>query len=622
VDASGLPNKNVSKDNATKLPILITIFNRPETTRRLVEALAKVRPEVIYVIADGARKEKAGETEKCTATRKIFDEIGWPCIVHKKFFDDNHGCDPTIEAGVNWLFENEETGIILEDDCVPDPTFFTFAAEMLEKYKDDTRVMHINGSNFQNDAIRGDGSYYFSRYSHSWGWATWRRAWQKYESKLKTFPEFTRSGSLDNIVQKPAENKFWLSFFKKIYEGKFPFWDSRWTYSIWSSGGTCITPNQNLIDNIGWGSDATHTGKEKLLRNRPVAPMARIVHPSKMKTDEDADEYTFYNYYYRNFWQKASYKLQKTFKSKFSKIAKFLTRGQLLWRINRKIRVMHRSHIESSANPNPSSYPYLSGDSFRSIATMIFDKKGDTVDPDKVQYGEIIFVSAERTEEFLRNKHPQISNPYILITHNGDNHVDARMEAMMDDKILKWFAMSVLVKNPKIIPIPAGLENLSYYHNGVTSFFDKFKKNLPTKKNRTLYGFTIATNRAERQPAYDFLSKSPLADALRGWPEPKKYLKTLRQYKFVASPPGNGIEGHRTWEAMYMRTVPIVKRSPFIEYFKSLGMPLLVIDNWTDLEKYSEIDLANEYEKLKSGFDNLALYMDYWIELIKNGNKK
>ncbi|HAO64411.1 TPA: hypothetical protein DCQ44_00320, partial [Candidatus Taylorbacteria bacterium] len=100
------------------------------------------------------------------------------------------------------------------------------------------------------------------------------------------------------------------------------------------------------------------------------------------------------------------------------------------------------------------------------------------------------------------------------------------------------------------------------------------------------------------------------------------YKRQLRQYKFVASPPGNGIEGHRTWEAMYMRTVPIVKRSPFIEYFKSLGMPLLVIDNWTDLEKYSEIDLANEYEKLKSGFDNLALYMDYWIELIKNGNKK
>lgn len=291
-------------------PILLIIFNRPDTTRRVFEAIRKVKPLKLYVTADGPRLNRNGEVDLCKKTRQLIENIDWLCEVHRKYYDENHGCDPTIEAGLNWFFENEEKGIILEDDCLPDITFFKFAEKMLEKYKDDKYVMHVNGSNFQEGIKIGDGDYYFSRYSHSWGWATWRRSWKLYNHELSSFPGFKKNKSIDKILKNSKEKDFWLVFFQKLYIGKFPFWDSRWTYTIWENGGVSITPNENLIENIGWGKDATHTNGHEKITDRPTVPLLEIRDPSTKNINEEADVYTFFHYYHRSFWQKLLYKLR------------------------------------------------------------------------------------------------------------------------------------------------------------------------------------------------------------------------------------------------------------------------------------------------------------------------
>lgn len=295
-------------------PILLIIFNRPEVTKKLVAALSKVKPSNIFVVADGPRKDRPGEEKLYAETRVVIETINWPCTIQKKYSDINQGCDPTIEAGVSWFFNKVEAGIILEDDCIPDPTFFDFAIVMLDKYKDDEKIMHINGSNFQYGKTWGNGSYYFSSYPHSWGWATWKRAWKNYDHNLSSFPEFNKNKIIDNILTKKTEKKFWLGFFQKIYNGKFPFWDSRWTYNIWSHGGICITPNQNLVNYLGYGNDATNTFYFEKTRIREVNPLFELVHPHSEEVIKEADQKTFWNYYYRSFWQKLYYKIHSLLK--------------------------------------------------------------------------------------------------------------------------------------------------------------------------------------------------------------------------------------------------------------------------------------------------------------------
>ncbi len=280
-------------------PALLIIFNRPDASKRLLERLREIRPVRIFISADGPRSDKHGEKELCEKTRAVFDSIDWPCDIRKNYHEQNLGCDPHIISAVDWLFEYTESGIILEDDCLPDPTFFPFCATLLEKYKDDRRVMHINGSNFQFGNIRGNGSYYFSHYAHSWGWATWKRAWADFGT-TKAFAPFSKD---------QKENRFWLNFFEKISAGKYPFWDARWLFTIWSEGGIVITPNSNLITNIGFGKEATHTSIEEKIMNQPTIPMKEIINPSSEEINAEGDAFTFKVYYYRTHLQKIIHKL-------------------------------------------------------------------------------------------------------------------------------------------------------------------------------------------------------------------------------------------------------------------------------------------------------------------------
>jgi len=299
----------------TKTPIVFLVFNRPDTTIRVFEGIRRARPAKLFVVADGPRADRPGEAEKCRVVRAIIDTVDWPCEVLKNFSDVNLGCKRRVSGGLNWVFEQVEEAIILEDDCLPHPTFFRFCKELLDKYRDDERVMHISGDNFQFERVRGDGSYYFSRYNHIWGWATWKRAWAHYDVKMKMWPKFLKQQQIANVFENRSIQRYWLKCFQAVYEGKIDTWDYQWLYAIWSQNGLTVLPNVNLISNIGFGEDATHTtGKNDKSANMKTGSMFEIVHPSFVMVNKEADLFTFKTHFQRTFFARARGKTKNIFR--------------------------------------------------------------------------------------------------------------------------------------------------------------------------------------------------------------------------------------------------------------------------------------------------------------------
>src|SRR4028118_433764 len=183
-----------------KTPVVLIIFNRPAQTEKVFEVIRQAKPPKLLVIADGSRAERPGEAEKCAAARAVIDRVDWDCEVFKNYSDVNLGCDPRISSGLNWVFETVEEAIILEDDCVPHPTFFRYCEELLERYRHDARVMNISGQNVLFGRHRTEYSYYFSRYTLCWGWASWRRAWQYFDVDVKLWPEIRDQNLIKNVL--------------------------------------------------------------------------------------------------------------------------------------------------------------------------------------------------------------------------------------------------------------------------------------------------------------------------------------------------------------------------------------------------------------------------------------
>jgi hypothetical protein len=283
-------------NNTLPTPILFLIFNRPETTERVFEIIRKIKPAKLFVSADGPRGNKSGENEKCLETRKIIDKVDWECDVHKNFSDENLGCKKGVTKGINWFFDNVEEGIIIEDDCILDDSFFFFASEMLTCYKDDERIMHIGAANFQDGIKRGDASYYFSKFCHVWGWATWRRAWKNYDVGIKSFDEFKSRYLIKNIFEDKKIQEHWMKLFQTVYDNRLDTWDFQWVYTVWKQNGLSIIPNQNLVSNIGFGTDATHTkDSNSNMSETKTGKLGKIIHPEFVIPDLEADKYTFYN---------------------------------------------------------------------------------------------------------------------------------------------------------------------------------------------------------------------------------------------------------------------------------------------------------------------------------------
>lgn len=279
-------------------PVAFLIFNRPDCTQRVFEAIARLKPRKLLVIADGPRPDRPGEAEQVAAARNIIEQVDWPCQVLKNYADINMGCRRRPSSGMDWVFDTVEEAIILEDDCLPDPTFFTYCRELLGRYRHDERVMSICGSNFHFGRSRTPYSYYFSKFTQLWGWASWRRAWQYYDVNMRKWPEFRDSGALRHIADSKTEEHFWKMMFDRYYYDQFNSWCFQWTFASLSQNALNIIPNVNLITNIGYDDRATHTTAMSPLANLPAFPLDPLAHPPTIWRHKEADAYTFQQVYY------------------------------------------------------------------------------------------------------------------------------------------------------------------------------------------------------------------------------------------------------------------------------------------------------------------------------------
>lgn len=279
-----------------QVPILLLIYNRPLVTERVLATLRKLSPAYLFIAADGPKDNEA-DIKSCEATRILLRNINWPCEVKTLMRERNLGCKLGVSTGISWFFENVEKGIILEDDCIADLSFFEFCSELLNYYKDDEQVMHISGINFQFGKVWGVGNYYFSRYPHVWGWATWRRAWKHYDVEMSDLPDFIEKDGLLPIFQKKSIRRYWYKLLSYVSKGSLDTWDHQWAYAIWKKRGLAITPNVNLVSNIGFGAEATHTKTQSNLANLPTYSSGNLAHPLSKSVCSKADFHTFQEVY-------------------------------------------------------------------------------------------------------------------------------------------------------------------------------------------------------------------------------------------------------------------------------------------------------------------------------------
>ena len=254
-------------------PILFLVFNRPNTTQMVFERIREVKPKYLFIGADGPRAEMKGEKELCEEVRRIVLDIDWECEVETLFRDTNLGCGQAVSQAISWFFEQVDQGIILEDDCLPEPTFFPFCEKLLAKYKTEERVMHIAGSNFQLGRKRGTASYYYSRYTHVWGWATWERAWNKYDFDIVNYN--------NNYMAMSERSKFLrVDLLDKVRNGEIDTWDVQWSFCVNKENGVSIIPQIGLVKNIGFGS-GTHFRNyiPKFYTKMKFGSIEKIVYP-------------------------------------------------------------------------------------------------------------------------------------------------------------------------------------------------------------------------------------------------------------------------------------------------------------------------------------------------------
>jgi len=276
-----------------KIPILFVIFNRPETTAITFEAIKKVKPQKLYIAADGARQEVEEDILKCKRTRDIIQKIDWNCEVKTLFRNENLGVVKGVISAIDWFFANEDHGIILEDDCLPSDSFWLYMQILLNYYKENEEVMHISGSNFI-DTQKLNTSIYFSYFGSCWGWASWRRAWKKYD--LNLIENVSEKDYLE-ILKKVSITTKHYNYFKNHLNyhrtGNDNIWDWRWTFCIWFYNGIVINPKYNMIKNIGYGTEATTSKGKNQARNKIAAletfDINKIIFPKKIEINKELE---------------------------------------------------------------------------------------------------------------------------------------------------------------------------------------------------------------------------------------------------------------------------------------------------------------------------------------------
>lgn len=278
---------------AFDVPVLFLIYKRSNTTRKVFERIKEIKPLNLFVAADGPKNEN--EKRDCEAVRKyVLENIDWPCEVKTLFREKNLGCGLAVSGAIDWFFGQVEQGIILEDDCLPELSFFNFCKILLEKYRNEEQIKIISGNNFQMGNRRGDGSYFFSAYSHIWGWATWKRTWSQYKFRLNYLDNQKVDQLLNRHFQREKEKIYWKKIFWSVKNEEVDTWAYPLSFSVWYFNGVNIKPNQNLVTNIGFGEDATHTkGRKSVLANLPLDPILDIKHPASIMVNIEADQFLF-----------------------------------------------------------------------------------------------------------------------------------------------------------------------------------------------------------------------------------------------------------------------------------------------------------------------------------------
>lgn len=285
-------------------PILFIVFNRVETTQRVFDAIKKIQPKYLFIAADGPRTDRQGEDKKCNDVRNIIHQIDWECELKTLFQEHNLGCAKGVSTAITWFFEHVEQGIILEDDCLPHFDFFPYCEELLNKYKDNEQIMLISGDNFQNGMRRGDASYYFSGYINIWGWASWKRVWNGYDLYLKnlSLQKFKKAISL--YTSSWNERKVWIDKFLTMKKQGNNTWDYQLGFHVWEKQGLSITPNVNLISNIGIdGGTHYNSNNDQIGLDLATSPIMPLIHPHTIIQHKDADRYLFNQMFRKSFIQ-------------------------------------------------------------------------------------------------------------------------------------------------------------------------------------------------------------------------------------------------------------------------------------------------------------------------------
>jgi len=278
------------------IPVLILGYNRPKHIKKLITSLKKIKPKNIFISLDGPKKNETDRI-KCHVVKNEIEKINWSCEIKKKYNLNNLGCRESVYKGINWFFKHNNFGIVLEDDCIPNISFFTFCEKINNKYKNNKKIFTISGTNFFNKKISND--YFFSKYNHCWGWGSWKRAWKYYDNNLSFWNNWKNTNSWKLLHQDEIERKYWEKIFNKTKKRKIDSWAYVWTCSVWKNNGLTVIPKKNLIKNIGFDIGATHTLEKKLnhLKAFSLKFKKNLIGPKILKPLRANDEYVFNNHF-------------------------------------------------------------------------------------------------------------------------------------------------------------------------------------------------------------------------------------------------------------------------------------------------------------------------------------
>ena len=302
--------------------VLFLVFNRLDTTKQVFEAIREAKPPRLYIAADGARESKNGEDEKVKEVREyILSHIDWDCEVKTLFREQNNGCKMAVSGAIDWFFKNEEMGIILEDDCLPSQSFFWFCEELLERYKDDQDIYLISGDGRATSQISIESDYGFIKYPLIWGWASWARTWKNYSPTLTDWPK-EKTKIISNVSRYKGTRMYWENIFDRMYDNEIDTWDYQFAYLLLKNSGMCIVPRINLISNVGFGEDATHTfDVESSNANLPKYELNLPIqyHAKKTMNNELNDYYDLNEFYKKDIFTRIINKISRTILRKLLK---------------------------------------------------------------------------------------------------------------------------------------------------------------------------------------------------------------------------------------------------------------------------------------------------------------